>query len=321
MQLKQFIEQSVASPGFFKTAPVLAFVYSAQKTAPILFASFLMSHLKQHGSIDSFHVADVSLAQLCSRLETSFLGMEVTYWIKGIDELDKKTHQALFRYLEGYNGPHRVVLFCTNQSLSNSSRISMIELPDHVPTSLIPVLLQLTKRKNLTLEKQLVSLVKTYETLTLDQMCMALEYTKIVSKVDEVAQLVDRMVESEKSLFTLSQYFFAKNSSEFYRLWSTYQDYYPVTFWCVYWSEQLWRAYFTRLYLEKSQYAHAKTVSTRLPFSFMQKDWKKSSLVELKNAHQWMYDLDRAYKNNIETESGIDLFYTKFFLNEFSSGC
>ena len=73
------------------------------------------------------------------------------------------------------------------------------------------------------------------------------------------------------------------------------------------------RAYF----LEKNQMAQAKTVGARLPFSYLQRDWKKSTRAEIKQAHQSIYELDNASKNTIETQAGIDLFYTKFFLNEF----
>lgn len=317
MELKQFIEQSGASPDYFKTNFVIAFVYQSQKSMPILFAWHLINYLKQSFQIDSLVVSDLSLPQISSQLQTSFLGMQLTYWLKGIEELDKKTQQMLFRYLATYEGPHRILLFCPDQNSLDSSTALTIHVPEYVNESLLGALLHMSKKKNAQVEKQLVSLVKAHQNLTLDQACMAFEYTKILSRPDEVAQMLDRIIESEKSLFALSQHFFAKNATEFYRLWATYQEYYPMTFWCVYWSEQLWRAYFTRAYLEKSQYVHAKTVSARLPFSYLQKDWKKSSLRELKNAHQWMYDLDRSYKNNIETESGIDLFYTKFFLNEF----
>ena len=102
-------------------------------------------------------------------------------------------------------------------------------------------------------------------------------------------------------------------------LWDTFEAEYPMTFWCAYWSEQLWRAYHARYYLDRQQMQQAKSIAYRLPFSYMQKDWKKSTLIELRNAHQWIYELDLAYKNNIETQAGIDLFFTKFFLAEFCS--
>lgn len=319
MQLKQFLEQPFLDNFLSNNAQVLAFVYSSEKSLPILFASYLATQLKRDTSIESIQVTELTLPQILSRMQTSFLGMQLIYWLKGIEELDKKTQQSLFRYLEQYQGPHRIFLFCTAQNISDSAKLKIVELPDHINGNIVSSLLNFTNKKNLPLEKQLISLAKTYETLTLDQACMILQYAQIMNKSDDITPLIDRIIESEKSLFTLSQHFFAKNSQAFYQLWSIYEDHYPITFWCVYWSEQLWRAYYTRLYMEKSHYSQAKTISARLPFSYLQRDWKKTSLFELKHAHQWIYDLDRAGKNNVETVLGIDIFYNKFFLNEFDT--
>lgn len=319
MQLKQFLEQAITDDVLFKNVSVIAFTYSSEKSLPILFSSYIITQLKQYIVVESIQVTELSFSQILSQLQTSFLGMQLTYWLKGIEELDKKTQQSLFRYLEHYEGPHQILLFCSEQYISRSGGLKIIELPEHVNANLISSLVSFTGKKSVYIEKQLTSLVKTYDDLTLDQICMILQYVQIISKSDDVTQLVDRIVESERSLFTLSQHFFAKNAQAFYQLWATYEDHYPMTFWCVYWSEQLWRAYYTRLYMERSQYPLAKAISARLPFSYIQRDWKKTSLVELKNAHQWIYELDRAYKNNIEPVSGIDIFYNKFFLNEFNS--
>jgi hypothetical protein len=128
----------------------------------------------------------------------------------------------------------------------------------------------------------------------------------------------EKIIVPETSLFVISQYFFAKDSRAFFNVWHQYQLEYPLAFWSVFWSEQLWRAYFVWFYLNQKNHAAAKSMSFRLPFTYLQKDWKKSSLTELKNAHQYIYELDLNAKSSVETTYSLDLFYSKFFSNEFT---
>lgn len=318
MQLKLFLDQIQNESTVLENQSIIVFTIP-DGLMPVVFIAHLISFLKakQH-PIEMFSVGDAELSSIFSRLETSFLGMKISYWLRGVDEMDKKLRQQLLSYLAQYNGPHQILLMCAKEeAASYFSKKMCVELPSSVTPDLALLLLSSFKKSNSTSAKHIGALVTKYDTLTLDQICMLIGYFQVVGKPEDYAKIVDRAVESEHSLFTLAQYFFAKNSIDFYKLWNSVEQTYPVTFWCAYWSEQLWRAYHARYFLAKEQNAQAKIVSARLPFSFLQKDWKKVSLRELKNAHQWIYDLDRAYKNNIETQAGIDLFYNKFFLNEF----
>ncbi|CAN5168934.1 hypothetical protein BH09DEP1_BH09DEP1_6170 [soil metagenome] len=319
MQRKQFFDQIQNDNLFFQKEPVIVFSCPDGAT-PIVFTAQLISYFKdKQMPIELFGVDDLELSHILSRLETSFLGMNISYWIRGIDELDKKSRQQLIAYIAQYKGPHQILLMVSKDEVSTGlAKRFCVELPATISADLARSLLIAFKKNSAAILKHMSALVIKHENLNLDQFCMLGSYMQVVGKADDYNQIVDRVVESEHSLFTLSQYFFAKNGTDFYKLWNSVQEIYPITFWCVYWSEQLWRAHHAHYFLTKGQLAQAKIASARLPFSYMQKDWKKTSLSELKNAHQWIYDLDRAYKNNIETESGIDLFYNKFFLNEFS---
>ena len=59
----------------------------------------------------------------------------------------------------------------------------------------------------------------------------------------------------------------------------------------------------------------AKQISFRLPFTFVQKDWRSYSIRELKNAHQFIYTLDYDFKHG--STMAFDLFFSKFFSNQF----
>lgn len=318
MQLKQFLDQIKNENSFLETQNVVSFTIS-DGSMPVVFIAHLISYLKtKQFPIEMFSVNEVELSHVFSRLDTSFLGMKISYWLRGIDDLDKKSRQQLLAYLSQYQGPHQILFICNKEeAASYFAKKICVDLPSTITVDLAQSMLVTFKKNNPTIAKHISALVTKYDALSLDQICMLIGYMQVVGKAEDYAKIVDRVVESEHSLFTLSQYFFAKNNTDFYKLWICVHEMYPVTFWCVYWSEQLWRAYHVRYFLTKNQPVQAKSISARLPFSFLQKDFKKVSLDELKNAHQWIYDLDRSHKNSIETEAGIDLFYNKFFLNQF----
>lgn len=318
MQLKQFFDLIQNNISFLEKDNVMVFA-CLEGAIPIVFTAQLLSFFKDKQiPIEMLGVDDLEPSHIISRLETSFLGMKICYWIRGMDALDKKTRQQLLTYLAYYKGPHQIIFLGTHNELNaHFSKRTYIELPAAITSDLARSLLIAFKKNNPVIAKNTSMLITQHEHLSLDQFCMLISYMQVVGKTEDYNQILDRVIESEHSLFTLAQHFFAKNGTEFYKLWNLIHAQYPITFWCVYWSEQLWRAHHVFYYVTKGQMAQAKSVSARLPFSFIQKDWKKSSLSELKNAHQWIYDLDRAYKNNIETEAGIDLFYNKFFQNQF----
>lgn len=320
MQLKQFFDQAQNGFPFLENENVIIFSVP-QDTIPIIFTAHLIAFLKDRNiPVEMFNVDDCELSHIFSQLETSFLGMKISYWIRGTENLDKKKRLQLLAYVSHYQGPHRILFLTSSEDVSGylAKRIC-VELPTIITAELARSLLTAFKRGSPVMTKHLSALVTKYETVTLDQFCMLMGYLQVVGKLDDYNKIVDRVIESEYSLFTLAQHFFSKNSTEFYKLWTHVQEKYPITFWCVYWSEQLWRAYHVRYFLTKGQLTQAKNASARLPFSYMQKDWKRISLNELKNAHQCIYELDRAHKNSIETEAGIDLFFNKFFLNEFDN--
>ena len=57
----------------------------------------------------------------------------------------------------------------------------------------------------------------------------------------------------------------------------------------------------------------ARTVSFRLPFSFLKKDWRMITGTQLQRAHEEIYNLDHAFKNSGSFDM-LDLFYLTFFL-------
>lgn len=317
MQLKEFLDHISSDNNLFRNGSVTCFAVKEVHAIPVIFISQIIATARAHGSmIESIDVANVPIAHIIAQLQTSFLGMGLIYYLRNCHELDKKNRQSLFEFLAVYQGPHQIVVCALNEDAIRLNKHYLVEVPDAMSAATIFALSNFFKKKsNPQVQKFIQSLCTSYTTITLDQACMIIFYMQVIGKFDECANLFEKILQSERSLFSLSQYFFAKDAPAFFKRWAVIEAEYPMTFWCTYWSEQLWRAYYVRYYLDHQQVQQAKSIGYRLPFSYLQKDWKKSSLQELKNAHQSIYELDLAYKNNIETQAGIELFYTKFFQN------
>lgn len=320
MQLKEFLDLASVQDSSLKKYSVIIFEVKDEEHLSVVFAAQLMRHCKSNGwPVESLDTASLSYAQLSAQLETSFLGMNLIYWLRSIHDIDTKYRQSLLDYCTTYCGPHQIIFFASGYEQTHITKNQLlVHIPQAVNAALFTELFIFFKKKitspmRTCIEKMCAS----YSTISLDQACMIIGYLQVMGKYDDET-LFERILDSEQSLFALSQSFFAKDAHTFFKLWTRIEAEYPITFWCTYWSEQLWRAYHARYYLDRQQQAQAKSVGYRLPFSYLQKDWKKSTLAELKHAHCSIYELDVAFKNNVETHAGLDLFYSKFMSDNFN---
>lgn len=320
MQLADFLEKCSHEKGaFLRNYPVLFFCVEEAQELPIFFAHQLVTQLKAYDlSIESLDLEAVPFARIISQLETSFLGMSLLFWLRGVERIDKKYRQALLEYVSVYKGPHQIIIFADQAHVPKQSEKQSIAIAPAATPALCALLCAFFNKKiTPSMHAFFGKMCQTYHPVSLDQTCMVIAYMQVMGKQEDGAFLFDKILNSQKSLFALSQHFFAKDCPAFFKLWSKFENEYSLPFWTVYWSEQLWRAYYAHYFLARQQFGHAKSIGFRLPFSYMQKDWKKTSLSELKNAHQFVYELDLNIKNNIETQAGIELLYSKFFLNQF----
>lgn len=323
MQLKEFLTDYQNDKQMLENHGLTCFAIPEKGVYPLVFASACIKRFKS----DAYHIEslDVSVRTYhdsISQLQTSFLGMSLWYWIKGIDDIDLKYRTLLFDFLVDYQGPHRLIIFLDEKnSIRLKKNARLVYVPAKVDVSLLTGMMNFFQKKSsASLIKLVTQICNSADTIDIEQGCMIINYVHVIGRWDEAAaQSFERIIGSQQSLFSLSQHFFAKDSSAFYALWSRFESQYPMTFWTIFWSEQLWRAHYACYFLKQSNASLAKAVGYRLPFTFMQRDWKKTSLHELKNAHAFMYELDVASKNNSEVQVGIDLFYSKFFLNIFNA--
>ena len=282
---------------------------------PMLFLSFFVEKISHFLRIFPEQVA---VDELFCTWGTSFLGQSQTYWLGDVSELEKKKKDTILTYLASYQGPHTIIFFISTKDLWKSKKGTVIVLDNVVSIDIIKslaimLLLPAQVPRVLSFMKKVLNAMPT---ISLDQSVLFFRYALVLgSRTDDfIHNFLTKIATPESSLFMLSQYFFKRNVEQFYQLWQRVESDYPETFWIVFWSEQLWRAHYF-LSLREHHLADAKRIAFRLPFSFIQRDWRQVTRHELRGAHQWLYHMDVALKNG--ALGSFDLFFAKFFAHQF----
>ena len=281
------------------------------KNYPALFFYYVRMLFKANGYI--IQLLDSELfahdASLRAQLETSFLGTTKVYWLNDSGDLDNKQQQALGNYVQEYKGPHTIVFF----NAKPLSVITSIQLPNEVDAYLYKSLCSLFFPEFAKKNKEQSLIFKKYKSIPLDQACLLMHYSMVIGAKYEsdFLGLLDAIVVPGKSLFTLSSYFFSRQDKEFFKLWHVIRYDYPDIFWTTFWSEQLFRAYAFVELMRKNDMVQAKKSAYRLPFSFVQKEWKHLSLQKLVTAHEQITTIDWNIKNGLS--SHFEHFYLNFF--------
>lgn len=296
------------------SAPVWCFQSSEY---PLLFFSLWFKQQRIAVSWLVVDVAQFEYGALIAQFETSFLGQRQYYWLQDCSALESGYKKKLLAYLATYGGPHHIALFLDSGAKQTVSCM-IIDMPVIVDGQLYQDVFKLLypqQQNDLAFVQQVMQRTKT---LSVDTACLMMQYQQVIGRrsQDFFAQLFDVLMVPDKSLFVLSQHLFAKQRSAFVQSWQQVMNDYPAEFWIAFWSEQLWQAYIFVNEAQRSNPAIARKLVTRLPFSFMQKDWRAFQPAELVRAHEFIYGLDYKLKNGAGT-CGLDLFYSTFLLGGF----
>jgi len=314
MNLNQFFAH-IKEAHWMSQHSVIAF--KGANSYPLLFFSLLCSRFKESGStmVEIIDVSGQENSHTLAALQTSFLGMPTFYWLKNLSELDEKKRTFWIHYLSSYQGPNTVAFFI-NEATSFQVK------HDHLEVSISDVIdqqsfINLTSFfcvKTPIASASIKRIFVHHDTIPLDTACLLMQYAIVLGGNMDlfVCQWLDKIVTPERSLFTLSAALFAKKSEPFFKLWSGIHDDYADVFWVAFWSEQLWRAHHFVALSQLKQFEQAKKIGARLPFSFLQRDWKLHKPERLKAAHDAIYAIDCSLKNGGSAIS-LDLFYSKFF--------
>jgi hypothetical protein len=146
---------------------------------------------------------------------------------------------------------------------------------------------------------------------TADQLFLMLEYAEMVSKPMYSHFFEDwfkKIITHDASLFSLSGAFFSGQSKDFFLIWNQIKHEYGEPFWITFWSDQLYRAASYCWFMERHDALTAKQFAHKLPFSFVNYQWKKYSSQKLAQLHNELSMLDYALKNSAD-KMGIDIFF------------
>lgn len=261
------------------------------------------------------------LSQVSVKLATSFLGQQFVYWIKDFRMLATVEQDKLIKLIDHSCGEHAII-FSTEltSSIKGHQKNAVVVLPDTLTFVQAQNLLESFYGTVDRIKEEFIrKLFERLSQLSPDQLLLLYNYQKVLGRGQDLffEKWLDLIIEPEQSLFVLSQHFFAR-SDQFFRHWEQIKQNYSTEYWITFWSQQIWQAL---IFIEKAQAfgpQEARKSVTRLPFSFMQKDWKLVTFNELCRAHEYLYTVDNATKNGSGT-IGIELFLHNFIHRMFQA--
>lgn len=290
------------------------------KEYPVLFFATLLDRLRKTyiPAPKTLSILDTDFPALQAQLSTTFLGQQDILWCGNLSGLDLSTRKKTIPFIVNYQGPHALLAFLSIKDLpTDVDKQYVVNLDDPLSMAereqLITLLfdrLQWQQVHELTQES--------YKTMSLDTLVLLAQYRLVLGKNTQLfmQQWFEKLLAPDESLFTLTQWFFARKPQHFFRTWHTIKDDYIPVFWTTFWSEQLWRAHYALVLRKQNKLSEAKQMAYRLPFSFLQKDWKNVSESELKNAHDFMYTADFNSKNGA-SDLFLEVFFNNFFSKQF----
>lgn len=299
---------------------VLAFTGGSEY--PLLFFNHVHAQLRTQRSFQSLDVISTELVLLENIIHTPFLGQVVAYHLMHAATLDAKKLKKLQNIIASYHGPHRLLLwFPATIKVPDLSKGIIITIPDKVDKELL-----ITISKSFGFERLLrysaffTSIITKVPALSLESACMLLAYGMVLGADWQkgMDEFLDHLVETPSSLFALSGAFFSGDAKTFGALWHDFGDRYQMPFWITFWSEQLFRAACVVRYYKAQQIEAGKKIGYRLPFSFLNTDFKRHSYSKLMKAHNALYSHDFHLKNGGD-DMMIELFYAQFFAQTFNN--
>lgn len=258
---------------------------------PLLFFSYFKKRLKEVISVRAIDLEEVKLNDLKAELSLTFLGNKSLYWFGNIDDCSSKTKDDFFSLIKNYSGPNIIVFFTTEDLV----RIEIQKFSCEIEKNNIQKLSEFLQIKYVD------RVLKNAENLKLDQIILLSLYSNVIgSRSKEFVDIwQDKIIKTESSLFTLSSLFFTKDKKRFFEYWLKIKESYQDTFWTVFWLDQSFRAYWFLKYKNDKDFKNMKKISFKLPFSFINSDFKKNSLEGLSLLQSAVFQADCFLKQGL----------------------
>ncbi len=283
---------------------------------PLLFFSLVGSRLKAaHVPFEVIDCAEHDSSFLEAKFQTSFLGQQLFFWLKNSENLSDRARKWLFKFVADYQGPHTIALFVPADALLTLNKESMlVVIPQALDSKTITSLALCLHKSAPHAAQAVTALCKGREAISVDRACVLMQYAHLLGTNTQqfTTQWLDKLITTDHSLFTVSAHFLGKKPKAFFEMLMKIDGHYSEIFWVSYWSDIIWRAYHYVSLTQAKQFNEAKKMSNRLPFTFIQRDWKLHNAHDLKDAHNQLYAIDFALKNGA-SEGILDLFYARYF--------
>lgn len=252
-----------------------------------------------------------------SNFEMCFLGQKQLLVLSGFDQLAIKARERWTTYLGVYRGPHVLVAQITRMpvKLAESDNIFDIVVPERVGAQdigWITHLWDVAERERI--EKFLSVIMRGTGPLDIERVCALAQYAPVLGAglPEFVRDWAELIVQPEQSLFDLSSRLFAGDTRRFLLHWSWLQSEYTSAFWTTYWSEQFFRAYWYVRTKKGGDDESARKISARLPFSFINRDWRLHDANRLAQAQDKAFELDVHLKSGGTEQTLMSLFIPFF---------
>ena len=268
------------------------------------------SHIDLHEADDS---------TVARELGMSFLGQKYVYIAQGMYALDKRTQKRMLSHIFTPSIAHHVVFFTDQNALVkqyiDAASIGMCVSCDTIDKDMFVRMYHALFAQDF--PRQLLAYVfQQHNQLRFEHAYLVMWYYYLLGKnfISWCQSWLPRVVAPKQSLFQLSEYFFQKNATRLWFSWYAFSSVYPHEFWVAFWSEHLWQAYVFITIAQEHTVARARSHVNKLPFAFMQRDWRSVSLNEITQAMTYIYTLD------LYVKSGGNPYAIEQFLHYWLSG-
>lgn len=244
--------------------------------------------------------AELEEQALQSLLQMSFLGQQRLIVVGDLSELAPRKRDQLLIHLTDYAGPHVVISGCTKENAGILDQTVAIEVPVIADKTFIANFIKLIaedEKEAGRLERFFNALTRTMN-LSCAQLIQLLPYAQVIgSRTQEFeTELLPRIIMVESSLFDVGSAFFAKDLNLFSTRWRTINNHYQTPFWLSYFSDQLFRAACYAAAKKEGAITEAQRIAFRLPYSFVQRDWKLHQPWALWQLHDQLIHYDAHFK-------------------------
>lgn len=322
MKFEAFLERA-RDKTWWQDKPLICFCTATEY--PLIFFTLLFEKMRSTiGVVRTLDLIDSEgVESLRATCESSFLGTKGFYWFKDIGALDAKRRTNWFSYIRQYYGPN-CLIFCASPTAGKMAKHALqIALPELSSTREMQICLTWLGIEDRRMQSLITTEIrKRLKKVPLDTISLLVRYVLLLEENDTrvLLQLFDQLLNTEKSLFALSGSLLAGNGQSFFRTWRLVVYDYPAIFWISYWSDFFWRAYYFVHFMQGGNNFTAKKFAVKLPFSFLQRDWRFANMPVLKQAIVSLYDIDRDLKNGSSAGyAAIEVTIMQFFMNDLLS--